>query len=142
MTCEPVRRTVVPPLDLLRSRPISRCDLLWSVIYAIEYRAASSALSIVYSSILYLNQEKEDEDTLDDVSSRAEDIRTAMDWNYNIENRVEKIGITNVKVIIEIMIEIWIIKNIGVVIEHVGIIEMEIESRITFIEVEIRVKVI
>lgn len=88
------------------------------------------------------NQKKEDEDTLDDVSSRAEDIRTTMDWNYNIENRVEKIGITNVKVIIEIMIEIWIIKNIGVVIEHVGIIEMEIESRITFIEVEIRVKVI
>lgn len=72
-----------------------------------------------------------------------------MHCNCNIENRIEKIGITNVKVIIEITVEIRVGELLRIleilVIEDVGIIEMEIESRIMLeqleiIEVEIRVK--
>lgn len=71
-----------------------------------------------------------------------------MHCNCNIENRIEKIGITNVKVIIEIMVEFEseLLRILEIlVIEDVGIIEMEIESRIMLeqlevIEVEIRVK--
>lgn len=72
-----------------------------------------------------------------------------MHCNCNIENRIEKIGITNVKVIIEITVEIRVGELLRIleilVIEDVGIIEMETESRIMLeqlevIEVEIRVK--
>lgn len=72
-----------------------------------------------------------------------------MHCNCNIENRIEKIGITNVKVIIEITVEIRVGELLRIleilVIEDVGIIEMEIELRIMLeqlevIEVEIRVK--
>lgn len=72
-----------------------------------------------------------------------------MHCNCNIENRIEKIGITNVKVIIEITVEIRVGELLRILeillIEDVGIIEMEIESRIMLeqlevIEVEIRVK--
>lgn len=72
-----------------------------------------------------------------------------MHCNCNIENRIEKIGITNVKVIIEITVEIRVGELLRIleilVIEDVGIIEMETESRIMLeqlevIEIEIRVK--
>lgn len=77
------------------------------------------------------------------------ELRILEHCNCNIENRIEKIGITNVKVIIEITVEIRVGELLRIleilVIEDVGIIEMEIESRIMLeqlevIEVEIRVK--
>lgn len=77
------------------------------------------------------------------------ELRILEHCNCNIENRIEKIGITNVKVIIEITVEIRVGELLRIleilVIEDVGIIEMETESRIMLeqlevIEVEIRVK--
>lgn len=120
------------------------------MIYAIEYRTAIlTALSIVYSSILYLTRRR-DEGLVWAMFFRFErELRILEHCNCNIENRIEKIGITNVKVIIEITVEIRVGELLRIleilVIEDVGIIEMEIESRIMLeqlevIEVEIRVK--
>lgn len=76
------------------------------MIYAIEYRTAIlTALSIVYSSILYLTRRR-DESLVWAMFFRFErELRILEHCNCNIENRIEKIGITNVKVIIEITVE-------------------------------------